>query len=67
MATFNGGSLEYGPQAEALEAEQFEWGGEAEWGMEAEVFSEAELMELAGERSGPRLDHALKALLEAPV
>jgi hypothetical protein len=51
MATFNGGSLEYGPQAE-LEAEQFEFGGEAEWGMEAEVFSEAELLELAGELVG---------------
>jgi uncharacterized protein (DUF697 family) len=58
MATFNGGSLEYGPQAEAFEAEQFEWGGEAEWGGEtewggeAEVFSEAEVMELAGELVG---------------
>ena len=54
MATFNGGSLEYGPQAEAFEAEQFEWGGETEWewGGEAEVFGEAELMELAGELVG---------------
>jgi hypothetical protein len=51
MATFNGGSLEYGPQTEAFEAEQFEW-GEAELGMEAEVFTEAELMELAGELVG---------------
>jgi hypothetical protein len=51
MASFNGG-LEYGPQAEALEAEQFEWGGEREWGSEAEVFSEAEIMELAGELLG---------------
>jgi hypothetical protein len=54
MATFNGGSLEYGPQAEAFEAEQFEWGGETEWewGGEAEVFGEAEVMELAGELVG---------------
>lgn len=52
MATFNGGSLEYGPQAEAFEAEQLEWGGETEWGGEAQVFSEAEVMELAGERVG---------------
>jgi len=50
MASFNGG-LEYGPQAEALEAEQFAWGGETQWG-EVEVFTEAETMEMAGELLG---------------
>jgi len=50
MASFNGG-LEYGPQAEALEAEQFAWGGETEWS-EVEVFTEAETMEMAGELLG---------------
>ena len=52
ITTFNGEAFEYSPQAEALEAEQFEWGGETEWGGEAEVFSEAEVMELAGELVG---------------
>jgi hypothetical protein len=58
MARFNGGSLEYNPEMEALQSEQFEWsgeaewGGETEWGGEAEVFSEAEVMELAGELLG---------------
>jgi hypothetical protein len=39
-------------EAEALEAEQFEWGGEMEWGGEAETFSEAEAGELANELLG---------------
>jgi hypothetical protein len=58
MATYNGGSMEYSPQAEAFEAEQFEflgetaWSGETAWGSEAEVFNEAEVMELAGELVG---------------
>ena len=55
MNTFDRQFYEFNPETEALEAEQFEWGGqgelgaEAEWGGEAEVFNEAETMELAGE------------------
>jgi hypothetical protein len=42
----------FNQETEALEAEQFEWGGEMEWGGEAETFSEAEAGELANELLG---------------
>lgn len=46
MATLDNTYMEYSPEFENFESEQFEWSGEGE---ESEVFSEAELMELAGE------------------
>jgi len=49
MRAFDHTSMEYSPEMEAFEAEQFEWEGEAGWGGETEVFGEAELMELAQE------------------
>jgi hypothetical protein len=55
MRAFDHTSMEYNPEMEGFEAEQFawggeaEWGGETEWGGEAEVFNEAELTELAQE------------------
>ena len=49
--------MEYSPEMEAYEQEQFgygetEWEGEAEWEAETGVFSEAEEMELAAELLG---------------
>jgi hypothetical protein len=55
MRTFDNTSMEYSPEMEAFQSEQFEWEGETGWGGEAEgedeteVFNEAELMELAQE------------------
>ncbi len=48
MATLDNTYMEYSPEFENFEAEQFEWSGEGE-SEDSEVFSEAELMELAGE------------------
>jgi hypothetical protein len=54
MNTFDRQTYEFNQEAEALEAEQFEWGGETEteWGGETETFSEAEAGELANELLG---------------
>jgi hypothetical protein len=54
MRAFDQTSMEYNPEMETFEAEQFAWGGETEWGSETEwgeteVFNEAELTELAHE------------------
>jgi len=49
MRAFDHTSMEYNPEMETFEAEQFEWEGKTKWGSETEVFSEAELMELAQE------------------
>jgi hypothetical protein len=52
MNTFDRQSYGFNQEAEALEAEQFEWAGENEWGGETETFSEAEASELASELLG---------------
>lgn len=57
MNAFDRQSLGFNQEAEALEAEQFEWSGETEWGGEAEAgetetFNEAEASELANELLG---------------
>ena len=59
--------MEYSPELEAYEQEQFEY-GEAEWGAETGVFSEAEAMELAAEllevSSEAELDRFLGGLIK---
>lgn len=60
--------MEYNPEMEQFESEQFEW-GEAEWpGETSEVFTEAELLELASEllevRDEAELDQFLGGLIK---
>jgi hypothetical protein len=52
MSGFDRQRYGFNQEAEALEAEQFEWSGENEWGGETETFSEAEAGELANELLG---------------
>ena len=49
MRAFDHTSMEYNPEMEAFEAEQFAWAGETAWEGETEVFNETESMELAHE------------------
>jgi hypothetical protein len=72
MRALDNSYMEYSPEVQAFQSEQFEWGGEAEWSGESEwgeteVFSEAELTELAGELLGvsneAELDRFLGSLI----
>lgn len=62
MPGYDNATMEYGPEFEDLESEQYEWSGEEE------VFDEAELMELAGEllevSSDAELDQFLGKLIK---
>ncbi len=68
MSSYDSRLMEYNPELEMLEQEQFEW-GETEWGGEAEsVLSEADEMELAAEllevTSEEELDQFLGGLIK---